>query len=1140
MPKQYPWQKKAARLPASGLLFDENPYPMWIYDIKTLAFLAVNRAAIARYGYSREEFLSMTLRDIRPEEDIAALEKILGSERVSGQYYGEWRHRTKSGQVFNAQVESRRLRWQGREVALVSARDISQERKARDEVFALWRQHLQLQEIINQSPAVALMWSANPGLPVKFVSENISQFGYTPGQFAQGGLRYRDIIHPEDLQHVMDEIERHAHRETTHFEQEYRILTSEGEARWVECRVWIHRAGSGQVIGYSGVLLDINERRKAEESLRYQAALMANVSDAIISTDMAFNVLSWNPAAETIYQWKTQEVIGRPLHLLTEPDYLGQDANDVLRQFNSVGYWGGVVSHKRKDGQRIVLDARISMVMDNKGQPIGFVAACRDISEKIKIERALRDSEQQYRAIFEQAAVGVSRTNIAGIFTDVNEKFCQITGYPRQQLIGRSYQEITDPEDIEKNEQTRQELLNKKKTSATIEKRYIRKDGSRSWVNLTLSYIDTGPENEPFLLAISEDINVRKIHERDLQALYESGAALNHLKTPEAIASKIIEILNNRLGWDHCGVWLREQGSDKIRILAYSVPEEEVDPNEERQKSQNMVSNMDSGMTGWAMRCGHTIRQNNVESDPHYAWVHPNIHSGLYVPMMSDGQAIGCIMVESHEADAFDEDDQRLLETLANQARIAFENASLLAAEKNRANQLQAVILASQAISGTLNSRALLDTILETARHAIPATERGSIMLMGEDKQLHISGSLGYQDLEVQHAAIPPEVGYAAQAYREQRSILLEDASQHPDREYFARLPETYEVLSAISTPLMVKGKPIGVISLDNCSRTGAFTENDLQLLATFAASAAISIENARLFEQTQVRLRNITALRAIDNAINASTDLKAILNVILEQTCEQLGCDAAAVLAFNPVTMTLETQASRGFRGRGAPQIRFRLGEDIASQSIIGRNTIVINDFQAAGRPGPRTDFFQEEGFVTYACAPMITKGDIKGLLEVFHRAPLQTNSEWLAFLEMLAGQAAIAIENVSLYRDLQRSNMELTLAYDATIEGWAQALELRDQETEGHSRRVTNLTLELARKLGVSDEELVHIRRGALLHDIGKMGIPDSILHKPGPLTPQEWQVMRQHPLKAFELLSKIPYLERALEIPHFHHER
>ena len=114
------------------------------------------------------------------------------------------------------------------------------------------------------------------------------------------------------------------------------------------------------------------------------------------------------------------------------------------------------------------------------------------------------------------------------------------------------------------------------------------------------------------------------------------------------------------------------------------------------------------------------------------------------------------------------------------------------------------------------------------------------------------------------------------------------------------------------------------------------------------------------------------------------------------------------------------------------------------------------------------------------------------------------------------------------------QHAILELATAYEATLEGWVRALDLRDRETEGHSRRVTDLTVRLARRMGIGEAECVHIRRGALLHDIGKIAIPDNILHKPSPLSPEEWDIIRQHPAYARELLAQIEYLRQALDIP------
>lgn len=123
---------------------------------------------------------------------------------------------------------------------------------------------------------------------------------------------------------------------------------------------------------------------------------------------------------------------------------------------------------------------------------------------------------------------------------------------------------------------------------------------------------------------------------------------------------------------------------------------------------------------------------------------------------------------------------------------------------------------------------------------------------------------------------------------------------------------------------------------------------------------------------------------------------------------------------------------------------------------------------------------------------------------------------------------------------REVKAITAALARAYDTTIEGWSRALDLRDKETEGHSRRVTDLTLRLARAMDLPESDLVQIRRGALLHDIGKMGVPDYILLKPGPLNDEEWALMRRHPVFAHDLLTPIAHLRAAIDIPYCHHEK
>jgi HD-GYP domain-containing protein (c-di-GMP phosphodiesterase class II) len=215
-------------------------------------------------------------------------------------------------------------------------------------------------------------------------------------------------------------------------------------------------------------------------------------------------------------------------------------------------------------------------------------------------------------------------------------------------------------------------------------------------------------------------------------------------------------------------------------------------------------------------------------------------------------------------------------------------------------------------------------------------------------------------------------------------------------------------------------------------------------------------------------------------------------------------------------------------------------LGESKAGQAILERRPLFISNLKEDEKGMAGMEFSPDEDFLMYGCIPLVAKGEIKGVLEVFSRKSVSLDDEWMEFFQVLASQAAIAIDNSLMFEDLQRSHLELSLAYDATIEGWSRALDLRDKDTEGHTQRVTELSVRLATRLGLSDAEIVHMRRGGLLHDIGKMGVMDSILHKPGPLTEEESKIMRLHPGYAYDMLMPISYLRPALDIPYSHHEK
>jgi PAS domain S-box-containing protein/putative nucleotidyltransferase with HDIG domain len=307
-----------------------------------------------------------------------------------------------------------------------------------------------------------------------------------------------------------------------------------------------------------------------------------------------------------------------------------------------------------------------------------------------------------------------------------------------------------------------------------------------------------------------------------------------------------------------------------------------------------------------------------------------------------------------------------------------------------------------------------------------------------------------------------------------------------------------------------------------------------------FAAISRDVTDRVEAEEQIQLQLRRLAALRTIDLAITSSLDIRVVINVLLDQVVTQLEVDAAAFLLLNPHTQILEYAGGRGFRKSSIDQSHLQLGQGLAGQVAFERQPVSIPNLSQVQDQYTRGTLIAGEDFVAYHAVPLVAKGQVKGVLEIYNRQFIPPNPEWERFLETLAGQAAIAIDNAAMLADLQRSNEELTQAYVTTLDGWVRTLGLRDFETEDHTHRVTNMTLRLAEAVGISDSDMVHIRRGALLHDIGKMAVPDHILLKTGPLDDQEWSIMRRHPQDAYQLLFPIAYLRPALEIPYCHHEK
>jgi PAS domain S-box-containing protein len=286
-------------------------------------------------------------------------------------------------------------------------------------------------------------------------------------------------------------------------------------------------------------------------------------------------------------------------------------------------------------------------------------------------------------------------------------------------------------------------------------------------------------------------------------------------------------------------------------------------------------------------------------------------------------------------------------------------------------------------------------------------------------------------------------------------------------------------------------------------------------------------------------RLENIRALHEIDMAVSYHFELNKMLDVFLERLISRLNVDGADLFLIDKEKNVLKYSHGMGvFAG----EINF---EELPIEGTIP-GSVVLSGKSYSGPINhgntncPRLEKLIEMRVEDYHAVPLETRGKTLGVLEVFDTKEVSRDSEWNDFLQTLAGQASLAIDVAIMMENLRESNRQIAMAYDQTLEVLARSLEMRDMDTEEHSRRVTDLTVRLAKKMEVTEEELERIYRGALLHDIGKISIPDSVLLKKGPLTEEEWKVMRTHPVTAYEVLSQVEYLQPSLDIPYCHHER
>jgi len=890
------------------------------------------------------------------------------------------------------------------------------------------------------------------------------------------------------------------------------LLKSTDDRGWVESLIANGFFGSimlvvcgwafGKLHEFNHTLRDeLDTRRNTEYSLKHTSSLLKTAIEStnggIAVTDLKGNLLTFSNNFPEMMGLTANLQEGSRLRIR----FL---ANQVARPQQFLEFIMHVLEHPFTEG-RITLELVTGNSVEcvcrphlMEAQPVGLVWSFTDITGERRSQTALLHSQRQMRALMDNSIDGIVMTDEEGRLVEWNAGMEAISGLTRTETQGMRIWEVFERlsvfenlphHQVEADRERFREVLSGTRTVKPGLREYAfkRPDGQPRVLEIMTFSIPT--DLGTLIGGVARDITDRKAAEK---ALMESSELNNTLLNASTDAVFLVDT--------------------DLNLLAVN---------------QGFANRLSSQPGQW-------IGVNLSEITDHETAIHWRelIHTALSTRQ----QAIRDIKLQTRW---YHTKACPILDGSGQVARVAVFSTDITTTRQHE-RMLEAVASVSSALRSTLTQADVFPVVIDQVEHLMDADGVGLV----------IKNDLGLVRVEQARGAWTALMNHTYTIEEATRGpvLIMDQPYLNNDIATAQQLFHTrpFEGIKATACmPIAIEGNVVGCLWI-GC-RT-AIDQSEMRILAALADIAASSLHRARLHEQSLLNTQQLSIASDIGRILSQTLSLQEVY-VRLAESLYHLLPDIASVIIsrFNPVEKNIvcvyALEDGKLVDVSQLPALPLRPpNEGTQSQVIHTAQPVLKNNMADYMKQSPhitigdRTRVTQSALYVPI----LAKKSEVLGVLQVQSYTNFRFTHEDIAFLSLTCNTAAIAIQNAILFEDLQRSNQDLTHAYRATLEAWSRALDLRDRGTAGHTNRVLENTIRLGQMMGMNETELDNLRRGAQLHDIGKMGVPDSILLKPDRLTEEEWAVMRMHPEYAHQMLHPVPEFRSILDVPYCHHEK